>query len=315
VTTHPDDAALRAFVRHALAADRTLAVDDHLAACEQCRARAAALGDASAALIALSLDLEAATREAAAPVAGAWRAPSGRWLTAAAAVAVVAFASIAGWRWWAMPPEPAPSIAGIDRLSAERRARLQAALDSGVADLPPPLESLRQDREVLLGADTAPVFRVMTPLTTVTVSDRPEFRWQPMSGATAYTVAVFDVRLQAVAGPATVVETRWTPPQALPRDREYLWQVTATVGATAVTAPSPPQPLARFRVMEATAAAELAAAAGAAPGAHLVLGLALAQAGARQEALEHLRLVPDTDPHAPVARRTARALEALVGSR
>lgn len=313
---HPDDAELRAFVRHALPADRTLAVDDHLAVCEPCRARAAAIGGASSALVALSVDLESAAREPAPPAERAWRAPAGRWLPLAAAVAIFALASIAGWRWWLASPAPeAPAIAGLERLSVERRARVQAALDAGVADLPPRLLALRQEPEVLLGAGAAPTFRLTAPLTTVTVGDRPEFRWQPIPGARAYTIAVFDDDLQPVAGPATVTETRWTPPQALVRDREYLWQVTAAVGAATVTVPAPPEPLARFRVMDAATAAALDAVVGAAPEAHLVLGLALAQAGARQEALDRLRLVPDTDPNAAVAQRTVRRLEALAGAR
>jgi hypothetical protein len=48
VNDHPTDGELREFVGHSLAADRLIALDDHMAGCELCRSRAARLGNVAA---------------------------------------------------------------------------------------------------------------------------------------------------------------------------------------------------------------------------------------------------------------------------
>lgn len=310
-TEHVDEAELRELVRHTLSADRVLAIDDHLAECEACRTRAAAIGGVSSALLEATDDLRGfgpeALEEQPQPASTVYR-----YLSLAAAIILLALAPFAIARWWPGAPEPASSsIAGLDQLSVDQRARVESALTAGVVDLPPVLVDLIKQPEVLMGQSPSPAFQLTAPLMTVTLSDRPVFRWQPMPGADDYTVAVFDADLKPVAGPATVTDTTWTPPQALTRERDYLWQVTARRGATAVTVPAPPEPFARFRIMDAAAAADLERLTRATPQSHVVLGIMLTQAGARQDALEQLRQVASTDPYAQVAERTTERLAAV----
>lgn len=324
MSRHLDDVELREFVRHTLPADRVLAVDDHLAECETCRARAAVVGDASTAMVEVLDVLRAADSAGELQAAGStafgtqptrYRA-SYRYLAVAAAIALLVLAPLALSRWWpATPPPVASSLPGLEQLSAGRRALVESALAAGVAEAPPALVELVAQPEVLMGQNPSAAFALIEPLMTVTLADRPAFRWQPMTGADEYTVAVFGDDLQPVADPVTVTQTTWTPPQALPRDRVYLWQVTARRGAESVTVPLSPQPFARFRIMDAATAADLDGLRRLTPPPHLILGLALAQAGARQEALEHLRQVPAADPHVQVVERTVAHLETLVRPR
>ncbi len=321
---HLDDVELREFVRHTLPADRVLAVDDHLTECEACRTRAAAIGDVSTALSEVTDELGALESDDDLPAVesapfirtSTAHTSSYRYLSLAAAVTLVVLAPFAVSRWWPAAPSPAVlSLPGMEQLGAGRRALVEAALERGSAEAPPTLTDLVTQREVLMGQNASPAFALIAPLMTVTPSDRPTFRWEAMAGADDYTIAVFDADLQTVSGPTTLTQTTWTPPQALPRDRVYIWQVTARRGTESVTVPMSPQPFARFRIMDAETAAEIDTLTRLTPQPHLVLGLALTQAGARQDALDHLRQVQPTDRHAAVAERTVAHLESIVRPR
>jgi anti-sigma factor RsiW len=57
VSEHLSEPELRGFVQHTLEADRVVAVDDHLALCESCRERAAAISRLGVRVTQLSADL------------------------------------------------------------------------------------------------------------------------------------------------------------------------------------------------------------------------------------------------------------------
>jgi anti-sigma factor RsiW len=330
VNGHPSDRELRDFVRHLLPAGSVLAIDDHLAACQACRSRAAALGDASGRMTDIRSDLLALDEHVSDELVHAyvrgtlqagerervnrhvancgtcadavrdlqrWVTARSRWhprmVAAAAAVVLLALAPLVVSRWRAddVPPD-------VDR-----------ALRAGVAEPPASLTAMMAGSETMMGAAPAAAFRLTRPLATITPSDRPRFEWEPLAGATEYTVAVFEDDLTPVAGATAVPGTSWTPPQPLRRGRTYVWQVTAHRGAESATAPAPPAPPARFRVMDSETAAALDRQAAVHRGSHLILGILYTQAGARLEADEHLRQVPPDDPHAAVARRTRERLQ------
>ena len=335
MTGHPTDRELRDFVRHLLPAGSVLAIDDHLAACADCRRRAAGLGDAAARTTDIRVDLLALDEHVSDEAVNAyvartlpatdrervnrhlancpacavavrdlerWVTARSRWhprmVAAAAAIVLLALAPLVVSRWRADDVPP-----GVNR-----------ALRAGVAEPPAALTAMMAGSEALMGAAPAAAFRLTRPLATITPSDRPRFEWEPLAGATEYTIAVFEDDLTPAAGPTAVAGTNWTPPQPLARGRTYVWQVTARLGAESVTAPAPPSPPARFRVMEADIAAALQRQAEAQPESHLVLGILYTQAGARLEAEEHLRQVSPEHPEAAVARRTLEQLQ-LPGTR
>lgn len=347
MNSHLSDRELHAFVRHEIEADRAIAVDDHLAACGDCRRRAAALANAGARLGELGVDLqsdlhfseEQVQQYVSGDLSAADRtrldehlgtchtcanevAELRRWIAtrshsrsrvyvaaAAAAILVIALVSITLSR---MSPAGRPtvqeSLAGLDLLSVTEATRVKGALGAGVVELPISLIDLTNRPETLMGKPAGASFQPIAPIATVVVSDRPVFRWSALSDAEGYTVSVFDVELRPVARSVNLTETSWTPPEPLPRDRIYVWQITARRGSESLITPAPPSPPARFRVMDAPMATTIERVSRTQPQSHLLLGILYTQAGAREEAEAHLQEVASTDPHIEVARRTLERL-------
>ena len=181
---------------------------------------------------------------------------------------------------------------------------MEAALREGAAQPPPFLADLAGRPEALMGASPASSFRLIEPLATAVVSDRPTFRWEPLAGAERYVVSISDEALRPVAVSGPLFGASWSPEAPLARGTTYVWQVTAQRGTQAVTAPAPPAPLAKIRVLDEETARLLDQTAATHPDSHLLLGILYAQAGARSEAEGHLSNVAPTDRHIQVAQRT-----------
>jgi hypothetical protein len=338
VNHHLNDATLRQFIAHELPADSVLAVDDHLSECGDCRERLARLGAANARVAVLETGLlgldahlseEDVQRYAKGDLSSPERAdldrhlggcpscagevsdlesfirarslpPRRYYLAAAAAVVLAILGAFAAGRWFSEP-----SVPGLASLPENIRGRVDAALRAGVAEPP---DSLTGPPEVLMGAAETAAFRLLQPLGTVTVSDRPEFRWEPLAEAESYEVAVVEAERGSFEIQESVPSTSWTPAAALPRDRTYLWQVTARRSGESITVPSPPAPMARFRVMDGEAAEAIERLARIEPDSHLVIGVLCALTGARAEAESHLSRVAQGDPHFDTAQRTLERL-------
>jgi hypothetical protein len=344
VNHHLTDETLRQFVTHTVSAESLPAVDEHLVACGACRERMARLGGANARLAELRTvllapethlseeyvqrcargDLSPSERadvdrhlSECSSCAGEVRdlkdfiaARSVRWrpshLAAAAAVLLALVSAFAASRWFSNRAER--SIAGLDSLAPETRARVDEALRAGVAEPPESLTELLDRPETLMGDTPEPPFRLMEPLGTVSVTDRPQFRWEALAGSERYEIAVLDAERGAIVTEGSVADTIWTPSEALARDRVYVWQVTARLSGESVTVPKPPSPMARFRVMDAQAAETIDRLSRTDPDSHLLLGILCALSGARSDAESHLLQVPPTDPGSETARRTLERL-------
>lgn len=344
MSEHLSDGELAALRSGGLPADRLLAVDDHLAGCPECRGRVSApLGAAIEALRDGVLDpashltdeevqsradgtLDAAARarvdahllactvcadqvrdlRAFVPV----RRPLPRaYLAAAAAVLLAVVGPAISWQLTRRGAGP-EGLPGFRVLTQDQQSQVRAALAAGVADPPPWLDALAGRTEVLMGPDAPPApFRLKAPVATAVRDDRPRLEWQPLAGARAYEVAIADERLQTVAASAEINATSWSPVEPLPRGHTYAWQVTAHRGADSVTVPVAPAPPARFLVLDAETVARLESLERAHASSHLLLGIVLLEAGARDDARRHLEAVPATDPHAAVARRTLDRLQ------
>ena len=84
------------------------------------------------------------------------------------------------------------------------------------------------------------------------ISDaRPEFTWQPLAGATKYSVVIVDEGLRPVQHSHGVKTTSWRPRRPLRRGRTYLWQVTATLrNGTKIVATGPTSLEARLHIAQ-----------------------------------------------------------------
>src|SRR4029077_9817890 len=100
----------------------------------------------------------------------------------------------------------------------------------------------------------------------------------------------------------------WTSPP-LSRGRVYAWQVKATKEGQEVTAPRPPAPQAKFRVLDQAKTDEIVRARRAYPSSHLTLGLLYANAGLLREAEQELRLLQKANPDSEIVRSLLRQVQ------
>jgi len=344
------DLELRRFAAGSLAADDLLRADDHLSECRDCRQRATVLTGAAATVDAfhahlsvpathlseeelqlfvqgrlVGLQLDAATSHVndcatCAQSVDDLRSWSGspprsriRPIAIAAAVLIALLIPAAVWLAQITRHDVAPSLAGFDALAPAEQSQVRAALDAGAATLPSFMSEIAASREVLMGSRTTALdtFALTAPVGTATLSDRPVFEWQPLPGALDYVVSIFDERSNVIARSDAVMQARWTPSTPIPRGQTYVWQVAARRGSEFVTAPAAPAPLAKFHILDAHSADVVRQMEAQHPGSHVVLGILSMQAGLRDDAARHFRLVPPTDQGAEVAQRSLERLQAL----
>lgn len=199
------------------------------------------------------------------------------------------------------------NLTGLEGTPLPVQRAVKAALSGKELERPDALAELAAQRITLLGQspDDTP-FALRGPVGRVVVTDRPTFRWQPLAGATDYTVAVFDANFNGVSASEPQSATQWQPTQPLPRGGIYFWQVTARKDGRAFTSPVAPAPRAQFKILEGEKLREIAQVKGSRPDSHLVLGLLYARAGLLDEAERELRLLAKANPRSEVAGRLLR---------
>lgn len=208
-----------------------------------------------------------------------------------------------------------PPLAGIKDLAPDEQAAIAEAVSSERIKFPEALQELKRAGapEVLLGkAEETLRFKALTPLSEVVVNDRPVFRWQPLAGARSYSVAIFDVKLNEVQSSPALHATQWTPHRPLKRGQAYLWQVTAQLSeGKSVTAPNPPNPEAKFRVLDQKRADELEQFQNAHPESHVALGVLYAQAGLLEQGEHELAQILETDPDYRLAQNLLKSIQEI----
>jgi hypothetical protein len=162
-----------------------------------------------------------------------------------------------------------------------------------------------------MGSNNKPEFSVLEPTGSVSLTDRPAFRWSEMEGAAGYVVEVYDDQFKLAASSPQLANHSWTIPQPLPRGKIYSWQVKAMKDGQEVTSPRPPAPQAKFRVLDQSKANELARAKRSYPSSHLTLGLLYADAGLLKEAEHEFRLLLRANPNSDLARTLLRQVQSL----
>jgi hypothetical protein len=201
-------------------------------------------------------------------------------------------------------------VAGLGSLSPPEEQRIRLALATGRIQVPPSLGALLPGPHSLRGPVEGTDLAPLEPLGTVVESDRPTFRWRPLTGARGYIVAVYDSRLDQVAASPTLTTTEWRPALPLRRGVAYSWQITAKGGGHERTAPAPPAPEARFKVLEQEQVEALAQARRRWPRSHLLLGMHYADAGLLDDAERELRALVSIAPDSRLARELLESLRA-----
>jgi hypothetical protein len=319
--THVSADELARFRGGNLSADELLAIDDHLAACEQCRAQ---LRNATLQQATEGWEFALQSDEV--------RTPKRRWMAiavaaAAAAMLIVLLMMPRGTepvpppRGTISTPRPAPNVNDVLR-DGERmykvdrgqvlglRPDLQTVADQildgtlpsvhEVRRLSPPVGAMRGSDE----SDDA--IRLRSPVGVVVEDDRPLFVWTHPPGTDWSRVEVFDTTLRRVAASERSSRTQWRPSEPLARGATYLWQVRGSRGDVVLTAPAPPLAPVRFKVVSAAAAKELDAAR--TSGSRLILALLYAREGELAAARAQLEALAAENPHHELPRKLANAL-------
>lgn len=198
-------------------------------------------------------------------------------------------------------------LTGVGWLSPAQAGAVKDALANGRVATPEAFAGPRAGRDTLLGdgpeAGGSKTFALASPVGTVVASPRPRFAWQTLAGAERYVVDVYDESFRKVATSGDVSGTEWTPASDLKRGAVYSWEVTAYTADGPKSAPAPPAPQARFRVLDESRASELRRAERAAPRSHLALGVLYARVGLLDEAEREFQLLTAANPRSDVARR------------
>jgi hypothetical protein len=327
------------YVDQKLAGEALQMVDDHLSGCEQC---AVAVAD----LRAFQNEAAPSLDHGYGPARSGWLRKFESLFKVgpvpafgAAALAVLVLATIA-WFIWRTRGEKAPEVVAVSSptppvsqptpspepsLQPSPAPEVVAQLNDG--EVPPAyqnlvkkaltsqrierssqLQGLTRSGSSLMGSGNQPrEFSVLEPVGSVSLTDRPTFRWSAMESATGYVVEVYDDQFKLAASSPQLTGHSWT--QSLPRGKVYSWQVKAIKDGQEITSPRPPAPQAKFRILDAAKANELARAKRAYPSSHLTLGLLYADAGLLKAAEQQFRLLLRANPNSPVARNLLRQVQ------
>jgi len=125
-------------------------------------------------------------------------------------------------------------------------------------------------------------------------------------------VAIFDANLNAVETSPLLKQPQWKPELMLKRGQVYQWQVTAMLAeGKSVHTPAPPNPEAKFLVLEQEKAGALARFQAEHSQAHLVLGILDAQSGMLAEGMLELQKIPASDADYALAQKLLKSIQEI----
>jgi hypothetical protein len=202
-------------------------------------------------------------------------------------------------------------LVGLERLAPQTQKAVQTALASERLPEPQALNDLAGGKIILMGQATDGLpFKLIAPVGVVLSLNRPTLRWQPVDGATHYTVSVFDSDFNRVAKSNPQGATTWTLPLSLQNGKIYSWEVTALKDNQEITSPVAPAPRAQFKIAEAQRLNEIAIVRKQKPLSHLTLGVLYARAGLLTEAEREFRALLNANPQSNVAKKLLSTVQA-----
>jgi len=205
-------------------------------------------------------------------------------------------------------------LSGIDAASIQIQNEVTAALKNGRVKVSPLIAELKGQSGKLMGTGSSD-YGLVSPVAMVIESRTPMFRWRAVNGAENYVVAIYDLNSKKIAESAPLTETKWRANAPLEYGRVYTWQVRANKPGEEVIMPPPAAAEAKFRIIDAAKAEELAQVRRDHQGSHLVLGLTYADAGMLDESEQELRKLLAANPESTVARSLLRSVEAQKSSK
>ena len=202
-------------------------------------------------------------------------------------------------------------LVGLERIAPATQKAVQTALASEHLPEPQALNELAGGKIILMGEVSEGLpFKLIAPVGVVLSLNRPTLRWQPVDGATHYTVSVFDSDFNRVAKSNPQGATAWTVPLSLQNGKIYSWEATALKDNQEITSPVAPAPRAQFKIVEAERLNEIATVRKQKPLSHLALGVLYARAGLLTEAEGEFRALLNDNPQSNVAKKLLSMVQA-----
>jgi len=281
----------------------------HLAACASCRHEVDELLRLSAPAPVTMLQPK---KPASAKRMALWPVWSG--LVAAGIV----FAVVAMHLHHAYPPANTEFVAALEDGGGRIGLNAQGELSSTTA-LPPEYSALlaqtlqthrlpasplatadANDTDVLRGsASEGSAFPVLSPLQEETLAT-PAFRWEALSQAESYRVAIYDENYKLVTQSPAIQQTSWTPTTLLLPGKTYTWVVKANTTSGVAQSPQPPEREAKFTVADASTLTAIDAAHMQYPDSHLLLAALYAKAGMTSMVQAEIHALTQENPGSPL---------------
>jgi hypothetical protein len=189
-------------------------------------------------------------------------------------------------------------VTGLGDMPPETKRDIATALVAEKIERPAILNNLTPESTTLRGnGNKGAPFTLKSPRRTVIIENGPVFKWEQLSGASAYRVYVLDPRGRQVAKsedlPSSITE--WNPSTPLDRGNIYSWVVIAVVDGKEIVSPGAAASAMKFQVLSANDLQKLDRLKR--TRSHLVLGVFYAKVGllaeAEREFQELVRLNPD----------------------
>ncbi len=201
-------------------------------------------------------------------------------------------------------------VEGLGPLPVSSIQAVKRALTTGALQVRN-LSELTDAKGRLLGSTSdGSTFSLIYPVGTVTRNTRPTLRWEPLMGATSYTVAILDGSYNEITTSPPLTTTSWTPTLALARGRTYSWQVTSSKDGKQEVSPAATESEARFIVLDKATVDELISVEKASKS-HLVRGTMYAQAGLLNEAEQEIRSLVAINPDSQKVRQLLQSIRAF----
>jgi len=202
------------------------------------------------------------------------------------------------------------NVTGLGDVPPETKRDIAKALVAEKIERPAVLDSLTPESTTLRGnGNKGAPFTLVSPGRTVIIENRPVFKWEQLSGASAYRVYVLDSRGRQVAKsedlPSAITE--WNPSTPLDRGNIYSWVVIAVVDGKEIVSPGAAAPAMKFQVLSANDLQKLDQLKR--TRSHLVLGVFYAKVGLLAEAERELGALVRLNPNLQVAKQLLRSAQ------
>lgn len=212
-----------------------------------------------------------------------------------------------GNRWVTLDVEG--QLRGLETLSSTLQHTITTALTEQRVVIPNEITEL-VGRQPMGGGGEGVPFRLLSPVGTAALTNRPMFLWRPLKDATQYRVVIFDDSDHEVAASEPLATTQWTVPRPLSRGQVYSWQVIATLpDGREVISPAPPAPSAKMKIADQETAQKLTLTKRTYANSRIVLGVLYAQDGLLSRAEREFQALLRDNPESPVARKLLQSVQ------